>query len=366
VSDSLTEELIRSLVSIGNLNVIGRSSVFQFKTGDGDSRTVGKSLGVDYVLEGTLRINNGRIQITAKLIHVQRAWILWSEKYACDWSGILSIQDQITASVTDALKIRVSALDGTTLFAHVTEQPEAYADYLRGRYFWNQRTPTALRASIHFYEKAIERDASCGPAYAGIASTLTTIAINDQEPTLAIADRARAAAQRALELRPDWAEALAAMGCVHSIFDWNWKDAALHFEEAIRRQPGSSAVHYLYAIFNLTPTGRWSEAIGLMEEALRLDPISPLLFRDLGLIHFMRHAFQEAESAWQQAELLVPGYLGCLYWRARLQMETGEFGEAMRDLEKRFACGGDLIIACWPLSVMPQRDWVMWTELYRY
>jgi serine/threonine-protein kinase len=337
--DSLTEELIHALVRLEGLRVIARSSVFQFKGRSEDGREIGRRLNVDYVLEGSARVAGGRLRITAQLIDVAHGWLLWSEKYECAWENVFAVQDEIAASITDALKIRLTGAVGPAVFTHATGNADAYADYLRGRHYWNQRTPEALAASIRCYEQALARDPCCAPAHAGIADALMVMALNDQEPTLAVMPRARASARKALELRPSWPEALASLGCVKSIFDWDWEDGARDLEESIRRQPGSPTAHYLYGIVNLAPCGRWMEAIRSLQAALRLDPVSPILLRDLGLVHFMRRAWDEAEAAWREAEELAPGFHGCLYWRGRLEIERGNFDGAIAALEARAAAG---------------------------
>jgi serine/threonine-protein kinase len=339
LADSLTEELIHSLARLERLRVIARSSVFQFKGSSESGQRIGKRLHVKYVLEGSVRAAGDRLRITAQLIEVTRGWLVWSEKYECAWGDVFGVQDEIAASITDALEIQLTGEIAPDIFVHVTDDGEAFAAYLRGRHYWNQRTPEALAASLRCYEQALERDPGCAPAYAGIADTLVVMALNDQESTLAVMPRARAAAHKALELRPGWPEALASLGFVKSVFDWDWEGGACDLQESIRRRPGSPTAHYLYGIVNSAPCGRWSEAIGSMHAALRLDPVSPVLLRDLGVIHFMRRAWEEAEAAWRQAEELSPAFRGCLFWRARLAIETGRFDDAIDALQSRLAAG---------------------------
>jgi TolB-like protein len=194
LGDSLTEGLIHSLVRLERLHVIARSSVNQFKGRSEDGRRIGRQLHVAYVVEGSVRIAAGRLRITAQLVDVPHGWLVWSEKYECAWKNVFAVQDEIVASLTDALRIRLTGDSAPAIFTHATDDPEAYADYLRGRYYWNQRTPESLAASLCCYEHALSRDPRCAPAYAGIADTLMVMALNDQEPTLAVMPRARASA----------------------------------------------------------------------------------------------------------------------------------------------------------------------------
>jgi serine/threonine-protein kinase len=339
-ADGLTEELIHLLARFKGLKVMARSSVFQFKRSSADPRDVGNRLGVKYVLEGTLRVTQTRIRVTVQLIETIQGWLVWSDKYERAWHDVLDVQDEIAASITDALKIHLEGTGESSPFTHVTEDPDTYAHYLRGRYYWHQRTPEALSMSVKCYEMALARDPGCAPAHAGLADTLAVMALNDQEPTAAVMPRAHAAARRALELRPGWPEALASSGFIKSVFDWDWDGGARDFKEAIQRQPSFSTAHYLFAIGNLTPRGFWTQAVSSLQTALSLDPVSPLLMRDLGLIYFMKRAWGDAEDSLLQAETLAPGYRGCLYWRARLLIETGETEKAIAALQARLAAGG--------------------------
>jgi adenylate cyclase len=124
-------------------------------------------------------------------------------------------------------------------------------------------------------------------------------------------------------------------GCVRSIFGWDWGGAAQDFESAIRKQPGSATAHYLYAVVNLGPRGLFDKALEHLDRALRLDPVSPVLWRDFGLIHFLRRDFDQAEEAWREAEGIAPGFRGALFWRARLQIAAGRYREGLENLEAR-------------------------------
>ena len=335
-SDGLAEEIINTLVQMGGLKVIARASAFAFKNKNEDVRGIGEALGVAHMLEGSVRRSGGRVRVTAQLISVQDGCHLWSERYDRELTDVFKIQDEISQAIANALRVRLTRENRPAVILNATEDPEAYANYLRGRYCWNQRTANSLTASIGFYEQALARDPCYAPAYAGLADTLMVMAINDQESTLKLMPRAFAAAHKALELRPGFPEALVSIGCIKSLFSWQWEDGARDMEEAGSRQPGLAIAHSWYATLNLQARGKWSEAIEHMQAALRLDPVAHVVVRDLGLIHFMRRAFEDAREAWRQAEELSPGYGGCRFWRARLDIETGRFDQAIKALESRW------------------------------
>jgi len=339
ISDSLTEELIHALARMPGLRVISPGSVFPFKNRSIDGREAGKRLKVAHVLEGSVRLAGDRLRVTAQLVDVTHGWLLWSEKFERPWASVFSVQDEITAAIAQALRIKLTGEHPVAPALRVTDDPEAYADYLRGRYFSIQRTADSLTRSVRCFERALARDPACAPAYAGLADSLLVMAINDQERTLSLMPRARAASNKALELRPGYPEALVSLGCVKSIFDWDWGGGARDLREAAQRQPDSALAHHMYAVFNLQARGQWTEALDRMNTALRLDPVSHVTHRDLGLIHFMRRAWDEAERAWRQAEELAPGYRGCEHWRARMDIETGNFERALASLEARWKAG---------------------------
>jgi adenylate cyclase len=151
--------------------------------------------------------------------------------------------------------------------------------------------------------------------------------------------KARSAAQHAIELRPDWPDALVSLGTVKSIFDWDWEGGARAFDNALSLVSGSATIHYLYAMVNLQPRAQWERALAHMQGAIQLDPVSPVLYRDLGIIHFMRRMWDEAECCFKAAERLAPAFRGTLYWKARISIERARHDEAISALQQRLATG---------------------------
>jgi serine/threonine-protein kinase len=337
-SDSLTEQIIHRLSRVRGLRVIARGSVFQFKNRRLDVRVIGQQLGVDWIVEGSVRVVDDRLRITIQMSGAETGALLWSERYERPWHHILDVEEEIAASVTDALRVQFD-LQNAAILTHSTHDADAYADYLRGRYLWNQRTPEALEASLQCYEQALQRDPKFSAACAGIADTLMVMALNDQVQTLAAMPRARAAARRAVELSPGSPDALVSLGAAKAIFDWDWDGSERDMQRALQLQPGSAVGHYLYAVLVLQPQARWTEALQEMETAARLDPVSPVLLRDLGMLHFMRRDWESAEKTWSKLEQAAPDYRGALFWRARLAIEQQRFEHALSLLDSRVAAG---------------------------
>lgn len=338
-SDSLTEQIIYRLSRLADMRVIARGSVFRYKGRTIDIRTAGHELSVDYVLDGSVRVVNGQLRITVQLSDPRTAYVLWSDRYERPWERVLDVEEEIAASVTDALRVQFDPGSAAVL-ANATGNADAYAHYLRGRYLWNQRTPESLDASLRAYEKAVQQEPRFSRAYSGIADSLLVMALNDQVPTSMAMPRARAAARHALELQPDSPDALISLAAAKAVFDWDWEGSERDMRKALHLHPGAAAGHYLYAVLVLQPLGRWTEAYREMEVALRLDPVSPVLLRDLGIIHFMKRDWKAAEDTWNKLEDSTPGFRGAMYWRSRLAIETGEYSLALQLLNSRIEAGG--------------------------
>jgi serine/threonine-protein kinase len=337
-ADSLTEQIIHRLSAHEGLRVIGRGSAFQFKGRAADIRAVGQKLGVTHVLDGTVRVLDARLRITVQMSDATTSYVLWSERYERPWERVLDVEEEIAASVTDALRVRLDSRSRAVL-APPTENAEAYSCYLRGRYLWNQRTPESLEASLRAFEEAVRHDPRFAAAYAGITDTLIVMALNDQICTPEAARSARAAARQAVELQPDSPDALVSFAAAKAVFDWDWNGGESNMRQALRYNAGSAAAHYLYAILILQPHGRWDEAFREMNTALRLDPVSPVLLRDYGMLHFMRRDWKSAEETYNRLEDTVPGFRGALYWRSRLAIEQGRPDQALQLLGMRMAAG---------------------------
>jgi TolB-like protein len=214
-ADGLAEEILNALAHVPGLKVAARTSSFSFKDKDADIPTIAGALGVRTVLEGSVRKSGDRVRITAQLINAADGLHLWSETYDRDLDDIFVVQEEIARAIVEALEVRLTA--GGALVERPTGDQEAYEEYLRGRFLWNQRTPEALEAAISHFERAVERDPDFTLAWAGLADAILTLPWYVSEADWdSLLQSGREAAERALELDPNLGQAHATLGIYHA------------------------------------------------------------------------------------------------------------------------------------------------------
>ena len=334
-SEGLTDGLINQLSRVRGLRTIARTSAFHYRGKGGDIRRIAADLNVGYVIEGSIRVAGDRIRVAAQLTDASTCTIQWSAQYERELADVLHVQDNICGSITAALAVELGT--GTPPASPSRSRARAHVEYLKGRHFWNRRTPGSLAASMQHYERVIELDASYAPAYAGIADTLLVQALNDYRPAADVMPRSAAYARRALGIHPDLPEALTSLASIASVYEWDWQNGDALFRRALAQNPNHATAHYLFAIFNLAPRGLWEDALIEMDRALELDPVSPVLYRDFGLIHYLRGQYADAEDAFRTARSLDPGFHGVDFWLSRTLVEQGRLDEALDALQARLA-----------------------------
>jgi len=271
-SDGLTEEMITELgrLSPAQLGIIGRTSAMQYKQSGKRIDQIGQELNVDYVLEGSVRLEQKRARITVQLIHVGDQTHLWAQSYDRELADIFQVQREVAQRVADSLAFKLLP-DSHTRSGRAV--PEAYEDYLRGRYFWNRGTDTDAQLAIGCFERALDSDPRFALAYSGIADCYGRLVWFSAMPPLEAGPRAKAAATRALEIDPHLGEGRASMALVRFWYEWNWGEAEREFQRATELRPNYADVHNWYAAY-LNVMGRFREAAAEQKLAEDLDPLS--------------------------------------------------------------------------------------------
>ena len=294
-SDGLTEETIMQLgrVSPERLGVIARTSSMAYKGRQVTVQEIGKELGVDYLVEGSVRREGGRVRVTAQLIRVRDQVHVWAENYDRELSNTLALQDEVGSAIAGQVLSKLTRAEEGRLHQRQSTDEVAYDDYLRGRYHLARVTYPELRKAIGFFSAAKDRDPNFAAAYAGFADCHLSLSITSDVPPKDSFPVAEEAAHRALTLDLHSVEAHTSMGAIKFWFKWDWDGAIREFEEAIREN-ANYARAYLMLAHTLSNTGRHTAALEIVQHARRLDPFSMIINTMYG--QFLYHAGKDAES----------------------------------------------------------------------
>ena len=295
-SDGVSEELLNLLVDVPGLKVAARTSSFAYKGQNVDVRQVARELGVETVLEGSVRQADNRVRITAQLIDAETGFHLWSQTYDTELSDIFSVQDEISTAIVQALKIELAGHEQAAQVAQHAQPPtdnvEAYQLYLQGRHFWKRRGEENVRRAIDLYQRALGRDPSFARAHAALASALVVLpGYAGTEPDEGY-ELAVTAARQALALDPNLAEAHAVLALINANRD-NWLDAEAGFFFATSLDPTEPTPHHWYSIL-LRETGRLEASLREAEIAYEMDPTSAIIAANLAIVHLSMDHRDEA------------------------------------------------------------------------
>jgi TolB-like protein/DNA-binding winged helix-turn-helix (wHTH) protein/Tfp pilus assembly protein PilF len=326
-SDGLTEEMISQLGDLdpGHLGVIARTSVMHYKHTQESIPQIGKDLGVQYVIEGSVRRDSERVRITAQLIQVKDQSHLWAREYDRELGHLLELQAEIAREVANEIEFSLSGrrpIEAAQEAAARVPEPksyEAYDLYLKGRYFWNKRTAEGFRQAADYFQQAVDKDPNYGGAYAGLADTFTLVSAWYIGPQSELMPKARTAALRALELDESLAEAHASLALIKENYDYDWPGSEKEFRRAIQLGPQYATAHQWYAEF-LSRQGRFEEAFAESEQARQLDPLSLIIATDYASIFYNSRQYDSAvkqclsvleldPNFHHARDLLIPSYL---------------------------------------------------------
>lgn len=332
LSDGLTESIINSLSQIPNLRVMARSTVFKYKTGKTDPVQAGRELKVDAVLTGRVLQHNGALIIQTDLVDVNDGSQLWGEKYDCKPTDLIQVQKQIAAQISDNLQLRLSGETKNKVTRNYTENTEAYRSYLQGRYYWNKRTPEGFQKGVEHFQRAIENDPNYALAYVGLADSYALLGAYGVLPPAEAMPRAGAAARKALELDTSLAEAHASLGLTAFLYDWNWALAEKEFSNAIRLKPGYPTSHHWYGEYFIA-MGRTADALAELKKAQELDPLSTIIYTDIGRAYYFNRRYDKAASECREALEMEPAFLQSHVCLALVFEQKSMYGEALAEVQ---------------------------------
>jgi TolB-like protein/Tfp pilus assembly protein PilF len=336
ISDGLTETIINNLTRVPNLKVIARSSVFRYK--GLDPVVIGRKLGVRAVLAGRLMYRGNTMLISAELIDVRDNKQLWGEQYELPVSDMLSVQRQIAREITTNLRPTLSGVDQSRMDKQYTASSEAYELYLKGRFYWNKRTPSDLQKAISFFEQAIEKDADYAMAYSGVADSYALLTAYSSEPARQLMPKAKEAALKALALDDNLAEAHASLGQISAYYDYDFPSAEREYRRAIELNPNYATAHQWLAE-HLAAMKRNDEALAEIRRALELDPVSVIMNRIYADILVDGRKYDEAIRQYQKVIDLDPNFPTAHYFLGRAYEAKGMYDEAVKSYTRSAELG---------------------------
>ena len=310
-SDGLTEEIIAKLSKIKKVKIISQTSALNYVRTGKSMKQIASELGVQYVVEGSVRKSGSDLRITTQLIDANQDAYLWADNFNGTINEIFNIQEDVGARIVKALKMNLTPVEKQNLNRRATQNTEAYQNYLKGRFFWAKRTNEGLETAIRYFEKAIEIDGKYGLAWVGVADSYYLMPEYGPVSRKELYPKAIAAIHKALEFDNMLSEAHASLASWKMLNDWDWKNALREFKLAIKLNPNYATAHHWYSEW-LSFNGQFKESIIEISKAAELDPLSGAILKDKGMILYYSRDYDSAiEFAMKSFELypnLVSSY----------------------------------------------------------
>jgi len=332
-ADGITDALINQLAKLHGLRVISRTSIMQYKSLRKPLPDIARDLSVDAVVEGSVSRSGNRVRVTAQLVDAHADRHLWAEEYDRDLREILSLQSELARDIAEKVRANISSEEQLFMARAGTVEPAAYESYLRGRSFWNQRTPAGLKQSIIHFQHAIELDPRYAEAYSGLADAYTALGYTSYWAPKDSFPKAREFANKALQIDPSLAEARASLAYVKLYYDWDWRGAEEEFKRAIAVNPNYATAHHWYSVL-LTARGRHDEALSEIGRAHELDPLSVPINSDIGFELYYARRYEEAISHLRSVLQTSPKFPLAHLWLGRAYEQKGMYPEAITEFEQ--------------------------------
>ncbi|HLZ41560.1 MAG TPA: protein kinase [Candidatus Sulfotelmatobacter sp.] len=341
LSDGITESITHNLSKIPSLRVIARSVVSRYSNHNLDPQAVGRELNVSGIVTGKLQQRGDSLLINAELVDVSDGSQLWSVQYNKQLADAAAVQEDISKGILDS--IRRGTSDKKTRQRKNRGLPnfEAYQAYLRGRYYWNQRTPDGFKKALSYFQLAIEKDPTYALAYAGLADCYAVIGIAEYGMARATEamPKAKAAALKALQFDATLAEAQTQVAHVTAFYEWDVTSAEREFRHALELNPNYAFAHHWYALF-LSAVEQHDKALDEEKRAQELDPLSPVISKNVGTILYYAGRYEEAITQYRRALELDPNFARTHFYLGLAYEQIGELVKATAEFENAIQLAG--------------------------
>jgi TolB-like protein/DNA-binding winged helix-turn-helix (wHTH) protein/Tfp pilus assembly protein PilF len=334
-ADGMTDDLIANLAKIHSLRVISRSTAMAYKGTHKPLPQIASELNVDAVVEGTVMRVGDRVRITAELVQVSTDQHLWADTYESPIGDVLALQNRVSSAIVDEIRINLTKEDKERLAQKPSVSPEAYEDYLKGRYYWNKRSGDGFEKAIGYFEEATRRDPQYALAYAGLADCYGIIGatIYGSLPASEAAPKAKAAAIRALEIDPTLAEAETSLATAKFNYDWDWAGAAQGFKKSMQLDPAYATAYQRYSLY-LSAMGKFDESFEQIRKARELEPLSISINASFGWRLYLAREYDRSIAQLRDTLEMDPAYEWAHLTLGQAYEQKEQFGLAIGELQK--------------------------------
>jgi TolB-like protein/Tfp pilus assembly protein PilF len=342
--DGIAENVTNAFSRVAAFRVLSARTAFRWKGSDAAPEAIGRELGVDTVVHGTVRGSVGSLRVQVDAVSVGSGAQIWGNRLRCDGDQLFRIEEDVAAEVVAALQLRLSADDLSRLTHRYTSNPHAYDLYLRGRFHWNKRTLEGLQRAVEHFERAIVADPEYALPHSGIADVYAVMGNRDLMPPRDVFAKALASATRALELSPSLAEAHASLGAIAEVHHWDWSEAGRKYRRAIELSPSYATAHQWYAL-HCARLGLREDAEKHMARALDLDPLSRIGLTNAAIIAYLGGDDEAAMERIERALEVDPDSVETMVVRGGIHEAAGRMELAVSDYRASVARGQRFTIA---------------------
>jgi serine/threonine protein kinase/Flp pilus assembly protein TadD len=340
LSDGFTESLINSLSKFPGVKMMSRNSVFRYKGKDVDPQVVGKELNVGAVLLGRIQQNAGALSVSVELVNTTDNSHMWGNQYERNPSEIIALQNEISRELSRQLSISLTGDQEQQMIRSATENTEAYQLYLKGRFYWNKRTTEGFKKAVELFQNAIDKDPGYALAYSGLADCYNLMSSYYILPASDASSKARAAANRAIDLDNTLGEPHTNLASIAMDYDWKFDDAEREFKRAIELNPNYATAHHWYGEF-LAAMGRRKEGMAEIGRAIESDPLAPVLYASAAWILYAMGEHQQAITNADRALELDSQFPRAFSLKASVYSRMGKHEEALRYARQAIAASGN-------------------------
>ena len=332
--------MITDLAQMSELRVISRTSVMHYKRTAKTLPQIGRELGADAIVEGTVYRAGGRVRITAQLIDARTDRHLWAHEYERDLQDVLRLQDEVARDIANEIRVELTPQERARLGSAHTVNPEAHEAYLEGRYYWNQFTMPTTKKSLVFFRQAIEKDPNYALGYSGLADYYGVMYSRfGVMPRGEACPKGEAAARKAIELDDSLSYPHLSLGAIRFWCDWDFQGAESELKRAIRLNPSNSEAHRVYAV-TLTLKGRGEEATVEMARAVENDPMSAELNQMRGWVYYETRHYDQAARQYRKAAGMDPKRTDPILGLGNVYAQEGQLELAIREFQKSIELAG--------------------------